>query len=341
MSDLSGYQVVLAARPDGMARQSDFRLEPFVVPEPGAGEVLLAVQYLSLDPYMRGRMGDRRAYAEPVKIGAVMPGGSISTVLRSNHPDYRPGELVFCYTGWRTHAVVGSALLTKLNPAQTPPTTALGALGMPGFTAYCGLYLFGKPAPGETVVVAAACGPVGSMVGQLAKIAGARAVGIAGGPEKCAYVKEELGFDEAVDHRAPDFRAKLASACANGIDIYSENVGGKVWQAVLPLLNKFARVPISGLISQYDGKQEDDLAGQLSGTMNEILFKSLTLRGFINGDYADAHYADFLRDVSKWIAEGRIRYCEDIVEGIENAPEAFLGLLNGRNFGKLLVRIAH
>jgi NADPH-dependent curcumin reductase CurA len=211
---------------------------------------------------------------------------------------------------------------------------------MPGFTAYSGLYLIGKPSPGETVVVAAASGPVGSLVGQLAKIAGAKAVGIAGGPDKCRYVKDELGFDAAIDHRTPDFVGKLAEACPDGIDIYFENVGGAIWQAVLPLLNGFARVPVCGLIAQYNAAGVSEGPDRLPATMRAVLTKSLTLRGFINYEFAAEHYPQFLRTVSKGIAEGQVRYREDITDGLENAPAAFIGMLEGRNFGKALVRVA-
>jgi NADPH-dependent curcumin reductase CurA len=231
---------------------SDFRVEETTVPAPGAGQILLAVQYLSLDPYMRGRMDDRKSYAKPVQIGEVMVGESVATVIASNHSGYAEGDTVVAPTGWRTHFLSDGTGLRKLDPTLAPVTTALGVLGMPGFTAYSGLYLIGKASPGETVVVAAASGPVGSLVGQLAKIVGARAVGIAGGPDKCRYVKDELGFDAAIDHRTPDFAEKLAEACQDGIDIYFENVGGAIWQAVLPLLNGFARVPVCGLIAQYN-----------------------------------------------------------------------------------------
>jgi NADPH-dependent curcumin reductase CurA len=210
---------------------------------------------------------------------------------------------------------------------------------MPGFTAYSGLQAIGKPQAGETVVVAAASGPVGSLVGQLAKLAGAKAVGIAGGPEKCAFVKDVLRFDAAVDHRAADFPAQLAAACPNGIDVYFENVGGAIWQAVLPLLNTYARIPVSGLIAQYNGVGSGDGTDRLPATMREILSKSLTLRGFINLEFAGQYYDEFLRDVGAGIADGRIRYREDIVDGLDKAPEAFIGMLDGHNFGKLIVRI--
>jgi NADPH-dependent curcumin reductase CurA len=339
MAEKIARQIVLAARPQGRPKLNDFRLEETVIPTPSAGQVLLRVQYLSLDPYMRGRMDDRKSYAKPVPLGGVMEGESVAVVIASKHPAYTEGDIVLARTGWRTHALSDRADLRKLDPAVAPVTTGLGVLGMPGFTAYSGLHVIGKPKPGETVVVAAASGPVGSLVGQIAKIAGARAVGIAGGPEKCAYIKDELGFDVAIDHRDPDFAAKLAAACPNGIDVYFENVGGAIWQAVLPLLNKFARVPVCGLIAQYSGVGKDDGIDRLPSTMREILSKSLTLRGFINYEFAAEHYAAFLREVGAGIADGRIRYREDFVDGLENAPEAFIGMLEGRNFGKLIVRV--
>jgi NADPH-dependent curcumin reductase len=332
-------QIVLAARPTGRPRLTDFRLEETAIPTPASGQLLLGVQYLSLDPYMRGRMDDRKSYANPVQLGKVMTGESVAQVLASNHPTFAEGNIVLAPTGWRTHALSDGARLRKLDPAVAPVTTGLGVLGMPGFTAYGGLRVIGKPQPGETVVVAAASGPVGSLVGQLAKLAGARAVGIAGGPEKCAFVKDELRFDAAVDHRAADFPAQLAAACPDGIDVYFENVGGAIWQAVLPLLNKYARVPVCGLIAQYNSPGPGDGTDRLPATMREILSKSLMLRGFINSEFAEQHYAEFLREVGAGIADGRIRYREDIVDGLDKAPEAFIGMLDGRNFGKLIVRV--
>src|SRR5712692_27677 len=339
MTEKIARQAVLAARPHGRPQPSDFRLEETVIPTPASGQLLLGVQYLSFDPYMRGRMDDRKSYAKPLQLGEVMTGETVAQVLISHHPAYAEGDLVFAPTGWRTHALSDGTGLRKLDPAVAPVTTGLGVLGMPGFTAYCGLNLIGKPQPRETVVVAAASGPVGSLVGQLAKLAGARAVGIAGGPEKCAYVKDELRFDAAVDHKGADFAAKLAAACPDGIDVYFENVGGAVWQAVLPLLNNFARVPVSGLVAQYNAADPGDGTDRLPATMRAILFKSLTVRGFVNYDFAADHYAAFLREVGGGIADGRIRYREDIVDGLEKTPEAFIGMLEGRNFGKLIVRV--
>jgi NADPH-dependent curcumin reductase CurA len=339
MSTTTARQIVLAARPRGKPRVADFRLEKVAIPTPGPGQVLLQVRYLSLDPYMRGRMDDRESYAPPTPLGGVMPGESVATVVASQNPACPEGETVAVHTGWRTHALSDGANLRKIDPAIAPVTTALGVLGMPGFTAYGGLRVIGKPAPGETVVVAAASGPVGSLVGQLAKIAGARAVGIAGGPEKCAYLKDELGFDAAVDHRATGFAAQLADACPDGIDVYFENVGGAVWQAVLPLLNQFARVPVSGLVADYNAAGQGDGPDRLPATMREILFKSLTVRGFINYEFASEHFPAFLREVGAGVADGRIRYREDVVDGLEKAPDAFIGMLEGRNFGKLIVRV--
>jgi NADPH-dependent curcumin reductase len=339
MTEVKARQIVLAARPQGRPKPSDFRLEETEIPTPSAGQILLKVQYLSLDPYMRGRMDDRKSYATPVPLGGVMQGESVAVVIASKHSAYSEGDSVLAQTGWRTHALTDRVDLRKLDPAVAPVTTGLGVLGMPGFTAYGGLRVIGKPAPGETVVVAAASGPVGSLVGQLAKIGGARAVGIAGGPEKCAYVKDELRFDAAIDHRDSDFAAKLAAACPDGIDVYFENVGGAIWQAVLPLLNKFARVPVSGLIAQYSSVAKGDGIDRLPATMRAILSNSVTVRGFLNYEFAAEHYPAFLREVGAGIANGRIRYREDIVDGLENAPEAFIGMLEGRNFGKLIVRV--
>lgn len=340
MNASTAQQIVLAARPIGRPTLTDFRLEKASVPAPSSGQILLQVQYLSLDPYMRGRMDDRKSYAQPLQIGDVMTGEGVARVIASNRPDYSVGDIVLAQTGWRTHALSDGAGVRKLDPAAAPVTTALGVLGMPGFTAYSGLRSIGKPKPGETVVVAAASGPVGSLVGQLAKLAGARAIGIAGGAPKCAYVKNELRFDAAIDHRSADFPAQLARACPKGIDVYFENVGGAVWQAVLALLNNFARIPVCGLIAQYNGVGPGDSKDGLPATMRQILSKSLTVRGFIYSEFVEQLYSEFLREVSAAIAEGRIRYREDIVDGLKRAPEAFIGLLDGKNFGKLIVRVS-
>lgn len=334
-----GIQVVLTARPQGSICLDHFRVEQFPIPSEGPSELLLETNYLSLDPYMRGRMDARKSYAEPMNIGDAMPGETISTVVRSQHPDFAPGDIVLAYTGWRTHAVIKGVKARKVSSGPLPVTTQLGVLGMPGFTGYAGLKEIGRPKKGETVVVAAATGPVGSLVGQLAKIAGARAVGIAGGPEKCAYLTDELGFDAAVDHKSAHFPEELKAACPEGIDVYYENVGGAVWQAVLPLLNRFARVPVSGVIAYYDIPSDPSGPDLLPATMRLVISQRLLIQGFLNFDYFDKLFGEFQHVVGNNIMGGAIKYREDIVEGLENAPKAFLGMLAGKNFGKLLVRI--
>ena len=332
-------QVVLASRPVGRPSLENFRFERGSVPAPGEGQVLLKIRYLSLDPYMRGRMSAAKSYAAAVEIGQVMEGGTVAEVLESRHPDYRPGDIVLSHSGWQSHAVADAKAVRKLDPSQAPVTTALGVLGMPGFTAYAGLLTIGRPKAGETVVVAAASGPVGATVGQIARIMGARAIGIAGGPEKCALVRDEFGFDAAIDHRSPTFAEDLRAACPDGIDVYFENVGGAVWDAVFPLLNTFARIPVCGLIAQYNATGPFEGPDRLPVLMRDVLTKSLTIRGFIQRDFTDQRPA-FYRDMAQWIAEGRVKYKEDIVQGLENAPEAFFGLLEGKNFGKLIVQVA-
>jgi NADPH-dependent curcumin reductase len=327
-------QIVLKSRPEGMPGLDNFALVESPVPEPGEGEVMIRTLYLSLDPYMRGRMSAAKSYAKPAELGTTMVGGTVGEIVTSKNPKFAVGDIVLGSGGWQDYALSNGAGLRKLDPAVAPVSTALGVLGMPGMTAYFGLLEIGQPKPGETVVVAAASGAVGSVVGQIAKIRGSRAVGIAGGADKCRFVLDTLGFDACVDHRAPDFRDALAAACPNGIDVYFENVGGAVQQTVWSLLNDFARVPVCGLIAQYN------LATPMPGPdMFTVLRKRLTLRGFIVSDFA-AKQADFLRDAGAWVRGGRIKYREDLVDGLENAPTAFLGLLQGKNFGKLLVRVA-
>jgi NADPH-dependent curcumin reductase CurA len=330
-------RVVLASRPVGEPKASDFRIEDHEVPTAGEGEVLLRTIWLSLDPYMRGRMSDGPSYATPVSIGGVMEGGTVSEVIASNNPDFAEGDIVLSRAGWQTHAVSDGKGLAKIDPKLGSISTAVGVLGMPGMTAYTGLLDIGKPQPGETVVVAAASGAVGSAVGQVAKIKGARAVGIAGGVDKCRYVKDELGFDDCVDHRDPDLAAKLAAACPVGIDVYFENVGGAVFEAVFPLLNAFARIPVCGLIAQYNAT-EAPVPKWAPSMMRNVLTKRLTIRGFIVSDFA-ARHADFLRDMSEWVREGKVKHREFITEGLDSAPQAFMGLLKGANFGKQLVRV--
>lgn len=339
MSAATSIRIVLASRPHGEPTADNFRTETVELPDLSEGQVLLRTVYLSLDPYMRGRMSAAESYAEPVEVGDVMVGGTVSQVVQSRSPRVAAGSYVLAYSGWQTHAVVDGNAVRVLDPSRAPLSTALGVLGMPGFTAYSGLLKIGQPKEGETVVVAAAAGPVGSAVGQIAKIHGARAVGIAGGPDKCAYVHDELGFDAAIDHRSPDFADRLKAAVPDGIDVYFENVGGPVTAAVLPLLNLYARIPVCGLVSQYNVASAPEGPDRLPALMGLVLTKSLTVRGFIQSEFVPEMYADFERDASRWVADGRLKYREDVVHGLDNAPAAFLGMLHGKNFGKLVVRV--
>jgi NADPH-dependent curcumin reductase len=334
MAESVNRQVLLKSRPEGAPSLDNFELTQVPLPEPGEGEVLMRILYLSLDPYMRGRMSALQSYAAPAALGRAMVGGTVGEIVKSRNPSYAVGDVVVGYGGWQEYALSNGAGLRKLNAEAAPVSTALGVLGMPGMTAYVGLLQIGQPKPGETVVVAAASGAVGSVVGQIAKIKECRAVGIAGGPDKCRFVVDELGFDACVDHRASDFANQLERACSKGIDVYFENVGGAVQQMVWPLLNDFARVPVCGLIAQYNATRP--IAGL---DLLSVLRKRLLLRGFIVSDFAPKQ-PDFLRDVGEWVSASRIKYREDIVDGLENAPAAFLGLLQGKNFGKMLVRVA-
>lgn len=332
-------QILLASRPRGEPTRENFKIVESEIPQTPKGGLLLKTLYLSLDPYMRGRMSDGASYAKATEIGEVMTGGTVSEVIASDHNDFARGDIVVGYTGWQGYATSIGEGLRKVDPALAPITTALGVLGMPGMTAYTGLLNIGEPKPGETLVVAAASGAVGAIVGQIAKIKGCRVIGVAGGKEKVRYITEELGFDVGLDHRADDFAERLKAACPNGIDIYFENVGGKVWEAVFPLLNLFARIPVCGLIAQYNATGLPPGPDQTPRLLSHILFKRLTLRGFIVSDFA-AQTGDFLRDVGAWLKAGKIKYREDIVDGLENAPDAFIGLLQGKNFGKLLIKVA-
>jgi NADPH-dependent curcumin reductase CurA len=330
-------RVVLVARPVGEPKASDFRVEDCAIAVPGEGQVLLRTIWLSLDPYMRGRMSEGPSYAAPVPIGGVMEGATVCEVMASNHPGFAKGDIVLARAGWQTHALADGKELRKIDPGLGPISAAVGVLGMPGMTAYTGLLDIGKPQAGETVVVAAASGAVGSAVGQIARIKGARAVGIAGGKDKCDYVKNELGFDDCLDHRDPDLAAKLKDACPKGIDVYFENVGGAVFEAVFPHLNAFARVPVCGLIAHYNDTAPS-VPKWAPSLMRAVLTKRLTIRGFIVSDFASRH-GDFLRDMSQWLKEGKVKHREFVTEGLDSAPAAFMGLLKGANFGKQLVRV--
>jgi hypothetical protein len=334
-------RIVLNARPHGAPTASDFRLENCPIPKPEDGPLLLRTLYLSLDPYMRGRMSDGPSYAAPVAIGDVMVGGTVSRVEASRLDNFKVGDLVLGYTGWQDHALSDGKGLTKLEPEDPHPSRALGVLGMPGFTAYMGLLDIGRPVAGDTVVVAAASGPVGSVVGQIAKITGCTVVGIAGGEKKCRYVTDELGFDFCVDHHADDLPGNLAAACPKGIDVYFENVGGAVFDAVLPLLNTKARVPVCGLVAGYNATElppGPDRLGLLVGT---LLRQRIKMQGFIVFDDYGPRWSEFADAMGKWVREEKIQVREDIVFGLEKAPEAFIGLLTGENFGKLVIQLAH
>ncbi|BDR15214.1 NADP-dependent oxidoreductase [Vibrio sp. STUT-A11] len=339
MTDALNRRIVLASRPHGAPTTENFRLEEVVKPVPKDGEMLLRAVYLSLDPYMRGRMSDAESYAAPVEIDDVMVAGTVSQVEVSNHPDYEVGEWVLAYTGWQDYAISTGEMVIKLGKNPQNPSYALGVAGMPGFTAYMGLLDIGQPKPGETIVVASATGPVGSTVGQIAKLKGCRVVGIAGGEDKCRYAKEELGFDECIDHKADDFAQQLENACDNGIDVYFENVGGKVFDAVMPLLNVNARIPVCGLISQYNATELPQGTDHLPLLMVNILTKRIKVQGFIIFDDYGHRYDEFAQDMNQWLAEGKIQYREQLVQGLENAPDAFIGLLEGKNFGKVVVQV--
>lgn len=332
-------RIVLASRPVGAPTKDDFRLEESATPEPKEGEVLLRSIYLSLDPYMRGRMNDAPSYAPPVAIDEVMVGATVCQVAASKNPDFETGEWVLAYSGWQLYALSDGSDLTKLGKKPEKPSYALGILGMPGFTAYMGLLDIGKPKAGDTLVVAAAAGPVGATVGQIGRLKGCRVVGVAGTAQKCSYVKETLGFDECLDHKDPHFADLLKQACPDGIDIYYENVGGKVFDAVLPLLNVGARVPVCGLVSIYNATKLPDGPDRLSVLMGTILVKRITMKGFIIFDDYGPRYDEFTKAMSDMLGAGKIHYREQVVDGLESAPGAFIGMLEGQNFGKLVVKV--
>jgi NADPH-dependent curcumin reductase CurA len=339
MVSMLSRQIRLASRPQGAPRSENFSHEDHAVRSPETGEVVLKTLYLSLDPYMRGRMSDVESYAEPMQLGDVMVGGTVAEVVESASKALRPGQVVVAYGGWQTYSTERASSLRVLDPDQAPITTGLGVLGMPGFTAYAGLLQIAKPTAGETLAVAAATGPVGATVGQLAKIMGCRTIGIAGGPTKVEHLRE-LGFDVALDHREGDLGGRLRDAAPEGIDIYFENVGGKVWDAVLPRLNTFARVPVCGLAANYNVSGLPQGPDRSQALLRAVLDRSLTLRGFIQNEFAPTMFDDFLRDMGAWVREGKVTYREDITDGIDQAPEAFAGMLEGKNFGKTLVKVA-
>ena len=332
-------RIVLASRPKGAPTDDNFRLEEKAKPVPGEGQVLLRSIYLSLDPYMRGRMSDAPSYAPPVQIDEVMVGATVCQIEDSRNPEFARGEWVLAYSGWQLFAVSDGTGLTRLGKNPEKPSFALGILGMPGFTAYMGLLDIGKPKPGDTLVVAAATGPVGATVGQIGKHKGCRVVGVAGGAEKCRYAKETLGFDDCLDHKDPDFADQLKQACPDGIDIYFENVGGKVFDGVLPLLSVGARIPVCGLVSIYNATKLPDGPDRLSVLMGTILVKRIRVQGFIIFDDYGHRYDEFAQNMKELLGSGKIRYREQVVEGLENAPQTFIGMLEGKNFGKVVIKV--
>lgn len=332
-------QFTLASRPHGAPTNENFELKNVELPSLKDGEVLLRTIYLSLDPYMRGRMSDAKSYADPVEIGDVMVGATVCQVESSKNDTFSEGEWVLAYTGWQTYAISNGEGLMSLGKEPTNPSYALGIMGMPGFTAYMGLLDIGAPKAGETVVVAAATGPVGATVGQIAKIKGCKVVGVAGGSEKCAHAVENLGFDACIDHKADDFAEQLEKACEQGIDVYYENVGGKVFDAVLPLLNTSARVPICGLVSQYNATSLPEGPDRLGMLMGQLLTKRIKMQGFIIFDDYGDRYDEFAQDMQKWLQDGEIQYREHLVDGFEKTISAFNDMISGKNFGKTVVKI--
>lgn len=329
-------RIVLANRPAGEPDESDFRIEKVATPEPGPGQALVQVHYLSLDPYMRGRMRDASSYAPPVGLGEVMTGGAVGQVVASQSLEFSVGDIVEGRLGWQEFAIGAAPSLRKIDRELAPISTANGILGMPGMTAYCGLFEIGQPKVGETVVVSAASGAVGQVVGQLAKRAGCHVVGIAGGDKKCAFVRDELGFDACIDYKiGPAFEQSLMAACPNGIDVYFDNVGGTVSDAVTLQLNTWARIILCGAISQYNS-DEPEMAPRLPAF---FVGQRVTMRGFIVSDFA-AKFDHVRQIMGALVRNGHLKYREDIVDGLENAPRAFIGLLRGDNFGKLQIRVS-
>ena len=331
---MQNLQVLLASRPEGPVSEQNFRLVESAMPSPREGEVLLRNLYLSLDPYMRMRMNEGKSYAPPVQLGDVMVGGTIGEVVESKDPRFKTGDIVGGRAGWQLYAAADAGTLRKINTRGAPLSTALSVVGMPGVTAWYGLLRIGEPSPGETVVVSAASGAVGSVVGQIARLKGCRAVGIAGGPVKCEYVVNELGFDACVDYKSNAFESELREATPDGVDIYFENVGGRVLDAVLPSFNPFARIPFCGYISEYD-----DSAAYGVQHLRSLLVSRVRLQAFIISEHLDI-WDQALADLSGWLIAGKINYRETIAHGLEAAPAAFIGMLKGRNLGKQLVKLA-
>jgi NADPH-dependent curcumin reductase len=327
-------QVLLARRPEGWVKESDFNIVRTPVPAPAAGQLLVQIQWLSLDPYMRGRMNEGKSYAKPVELGEVMTGGTVGKVIESNHKRFKTGDYVVGPLGWQQYAVSDGEGLTRVDANLVPLSSYLGVAGMPGVTAWVGLLEHCQPKAGETVVVSAATGAVGSVVGQLAKFQGCRAVGIAGGTSKCEYAVRELGFDACVDYKGGKLYEALKAACPDGIDCYFENVGGEVLDTVLRQLNPFSRIALCGMISDYNATEAYGVK-----MLRSLLVNRVKLQGFIVSDRLDL-YGRALPQLARWVAQGKLRYRETVAEGLENAPRAFIGMLRGENLGKQLVKVA-
>jgi hypothetical protein len=326
-------QILLASRPTGWVEESNFKIVETPVPKPGPGELLVKNHWLSLDPYMRGRMNEGKSYAQPVQIGQVMVGGTVSEVVESSNPKFKPGDFVVGSLGWQAYAVSSGEGLMKVDPKLIPLSAYLGVAGMPGATAWVGLLEHCQPKAGETVAVSAATGAVGSVVGQLAKLQGCRAVGIAGGKAKCDYAVKELGFDACVDYKSGDLNDNLKAAAPDGIDCSFENVGGEVMDAVLSRLNPFSRIALCGLISDYNLTEPTGIK-----LVRSLLTNRVKLQGFIVSDRPDL-YMRAVTHLTKWVAQGRIKYHETVAEGLQSAPKAFIGMLKGANLGKQLVKL--
>ncbi|RWI54735.1 MAG: NADP-dependent oxidoreductase [Mesorhizobium sp.] len=335
---IGNTKIVLAAHPTGEIRDEDFALQKMDTVPPKEGEALLETIFLSIDPYMRNRMNDQRTHPNAVSIGETMVGGAVSQVLESCSPELHPGQLVIGDTGWQSHPTVPVSALRVVDPSVAPISAFLGVLGMPGLTAYGGMTLIGSPAAGETVVVSAASGAVGSLASQIGKLAQCRVVGIAGGTAKCEYARGELGLDDCIDYRAQDFATALADACPNGVDVYFDNVGGSVFETVFGLLNEGARVPVCGAIAYYNGDGHEQGCNPLPNILRNLITKRITLRGFMAADF-EADRERFMSVVAGWVKDGRIRYREDVSKGLASAPSVLRGVLQGRNFGKAIVQV--
>jgi len=325
--------VILRERPSGMPERSNFEIVSETIPAPEAGEVVTRVLYLSIDPYMRGRLSDRKSYATPVQIGEVMTGESIGEVIDSADPRFGIGDIVVGARGWQTHTVSKGSALTKITPGEAPLPAYLGVLGMPGVTAYTGMTDIGQTKAGETVLISAASGAVGSVAGQIAKRAGARVVGIAGGPDKCLFVQEHLGFDACIDHQALSMDADIADACPNGVDVYFENVGGAVQAAAFKALNMFSRVIMCGMVAQYNEKEFPP-----GPNLGFVVAKRVKIQGLLVFDKPE-RFGEWRALAAPWVKDGSLRYRETIIDGLEQAPEALAMVLGGENFGKMIVKV--